>query len=321
MRTAINWNPSRRRWFGEVVFMRHPALEQNPFEPLTNEAALGFRELVQKALLEDGTDRDITTASLIPEKALATPTIGLRPPGVIAGLPIAKLAFALADPAIAFRPLTTDGTRVTHGSIGAEIHGTARGILAAKRVALNFLWLRSGIGTLTHAYVTAVAGLPVRIVDTRKTTPGLRELERYAVRAGGGFNHRFNLSDMVLIKDNHLVAAGSVAAALSDARRAAGPTAIVEVECETLDQVREALEGGADAILLDNMSLDNLREAVKLGHGRAVLEASGGVMLGNVREVAQTGVDLISVGSLTHGARSLDVGLDFVSEPAAAVTR
>ena len=299
--------------------MRHPALEQPAFEPLSDKAAEAFRALVLAALDEDGARADLTTQSLIAPDAAAAATIGFRSPGIVAGLAIAALAFRLIDAAVQCKALQPDGTRVNHGTAVADVHGPARSMLSAERVALNFLGRLSGIATLTHAFVTAVAGLPVRIVDTRKTTPTLRALERYAVRAGGGFNHRFGLSDAILIKDNHLVAAGGVTAALRKAREAGGPSVVVEVECETLAQVQEALAGGADAVLLDNMSLDNIREAVKLGQGRAVMEASGGVMLGNVREIAQTGVDLISVGALTHGARSVDVGLDFVSQPATVV--
>lgn len=301
--------------------MRHPALEQGPFEPFDDTAALAFRDVMLRALDEDHATDDITSASLIPQDAVASAALGFRSPGIVAGLPIARLAFQLVNPQITCKALVADGSRVNHGTVVAEVEGPARSILSAERVTLNFLGRLSGIATLTHAYVNAVAGLPVRIADTRKTTPGLRALERYAVRAGGGFNHRFALDDVVLIKDNHLAASESVSAAISKARSAVTPNTIIEVECETLSQVQEALDNSADAILLDNMSLDSLREAVKLAHGRAVLEASGGVMLGNVREIAQTGVDVISVGALTHGARSIDVGLDFIKNPAAAVAK
>jgi nicotinate-nucleotide pyrophosphorylase (carboxylating) len=301
--------------------MRHVALEQPPFEPLAEATALVFRDVVQSALNEDGAANDLTTRQLVSADASAAAALNFRSPGVIAGLPIAALAFTLVDPAVRCDLLAQDGTRVNQDSVVANISGPARGMLTGERVALNFLSRLSGIATLTHAFVAAVAGLPVRIVDTRKTTPGLRALERYAVRAGGGFNHRFGLADAILIKDNHLAAAGSIGAAVRQARERTDPALIVEVECETIAQVQEALDSGVEAILLDNMSLDDLREAVKLAHGRAILEASGGVMLGNVREIAQTGVDLISVGALTHGARSLDVGLDFVSRlSASAVT-
>lgn len=296
--------------------MRHTALEQTPFAPLDERTATAFTSLVEAALREDRAADDITTSCLVAPSVQATARIGFRSPGVIAGLPIAQLAFHLVDPAIRFRNAVVDGTRVNHGAVVALVSGSAAAMLRAERVALNFLARLSGTATLTHAYVAAVNGLPVRIADTRKTTPGLRALERYAVRAGGGFNHRDTLADAVLIKDNHLTACGSVAAAVAKARSCVRDDIVIEVECENLEQVQEAVQAGADAILLDNMSLDQLRAAVQAAGGHAALEASGGVMLGNVREIAQTGVDVISVGALTHGARSLDVGLDFIADAA-----
>lgn len=296
--------------------MRHTALEQIPFTPLDERAAIAFRTLVEAALREDRASEDVTTACLVAPGLQAKASIGFRSPGVVAGLRIARLAFQLLDPAIGFTSAVVDGARVNHGSVVAQVAGSASAMLRAERVALNFLARLSGTATLTHAYVAAVNGLPVRIADTRKTTPGLRALERYAVRAGGGFNHRDTLADAVLIKDNHLLACGSIAVAIAKARSCASGDLMIEVECENLEQVQEAVQAGADAVLLDNMSLDQLRAAVQIAHGHAVLEASGGVMLGNVREIAQTGVDVISVGALTHGARSLDVGLDFIADAA-----
>ncbi len=301
--------------------MRHIALEQTPFTPLDEHAATAFTALVQAALREDRADEDITTACLVAPEVQAKASIGFRSPGIVAGLQVAQLAFQLVDPAIRFTHTVVDGTRVNHGSVVAEVSGCASAMLRAERVALNFLARLSGTATLTHAYVAAVDGLPVRIADTRKTTPGLRALERYAVRAGGGFNHRDTLADAVLIKDNHLSACGGVANAVAQARSCVSGGTVIEVECERLEQVQEAMRAGADAILLDNMSLDQLRAAVQVARGYAALEASGGVMLGNVREIAQTGVDVISVGALTHGARSLDVGLDFVADPAVVKAR
>jgi nicotinate-nucleotide pyrophosphorylase (carboxylating) len=193
------------------------------------------------------------------------------------------------------------------------VHGPARGVLGGERVALNLLGRLSGIATLTRTFVDAVRDLPVRICDTRKTTPGLRALERYAVRAGGGFNHRFNLSDAMLIKDNHIAAMGSLLSAVAAARKNSQPDTIVEVECDSLDQVRQALKAGVDAILLDNMTPQQMREAVALARDQAIVEASGGITLANVREVALTGVDLISIGALTHSAPWANIALDFVT--------
>ncbi len=290
--------------------MRHPALEQPPFEPLTAAGALAYRPLIVAALAEDGADHDITSEALVSAREMAAANVAFRSPGVVAGLELVGLTFHCVDEQIHWTTDQADGARVASASVVARANGSARSLLAGERVALNLLGRLSGIATLTRAFVEAVAGLPARICDTRKTTPGLRALERYAVRAGGGYNHRFGLRDAVLIKDNHLAVIGDVANAVQQARKAARD-AVIEVECETLSQVEAALEAQPDAILLDNMSLDDLRRAVEIGHGKAVLEASGGVMLGNVREIARTGVDVISVGALTHGVRSLDVGLDF----------
>jgi nicotinate-nucleotide pyrophosphorylase (carboxylating) len=291
--------------------MRHPALLQPPFQPLTLEGAAQHRATVVAALAEDAVHADVTSSSTIGATQTAVAEMAFRSGGVVAGLSIAALAFTIVDPAIRFDAAATDGQRVHAGISIATISGPARSLLAGERVALNFIGRLSGIATLTRAFVDAIVGLPARICDTRKTTPGLRALERYAVRAGGGYNHRFSLSDAVLIKDNHLVAAGSVTEAVAAARANAPADLIVEVECDSLEQVKAALDAGADAVLLDNMAPTRLREAVTLARGRAVTEASGGVNVGNVREIAQTGVDVISVGALTHSAPCADIALDF----------
>jgi nicotinate-nucleotide pyrophosphorylase (carboxylating) len=291
--------------------MRHPALEQGPFEPLTPQQASQFSSLVSAALSEDGAGSDITSAVIIGKDVPAAAVLALRSRAVVAGLEIAALAFHLIDYQTRFAQTVRDG-ELLEPRVLARINGGARSLLAAERVALNFLGHLSGIATLTRAFVDRVCDLPVRICDTRKTTPGLRALERYAVRAGGGYNHRFNLSDAALIKDNHLAMAGSVARAVELARTKVPEGTIVEVECESMEQVEEALRSRADAILLDNMSVDQLRRAAAAAHGKAVLEASGGVTLANVREVALSGVDVISVGALTHSAPSADVALDFL---------
>jgi nicotinate-nucleotide pyrophosphorylase (carboxylating) len=292
--------------------MRHPALEQGLFEPLTPKQASQFSALVSSALSEDGAARDITSAAIVSADARAVANLVLRSRAVVAGLEIAALAFHLIDRDTRFSHSVQDG-ELFDPKVLARIDGSAPSLLAAERVALNFLGHLSGIATLTRTFVDRVRDLQVRICDTRKTTPGLRALERYAVRAGGGYNHRFNLSDALLIKDNHLAAAGSLARAVELARATAPEGAVVEVECESVEQVEEALRSRADAILLDNMSLEQLRRAVTVAHGKAILEASGGVTLANVRDVALSGVDVISVGALTHSAPSADVALDFVS--------
>lgn len=272
-------------------------------------------DIVRRALAEDLGHGDLTTDSLVPPQAVAAGVVEVREEGVIAGLEVMALAFRLVDPAIDVALLRQDGATVRPGDMLARLAGPARGVLKAERVALNFLQRLSGVATATARLVRAVEGLPVRIIDTRKTTPGLRILERYAVRVGGGHNHRFNLSDGVLIKDNHLAVLAQEGAGIREAvTRARGcvpHTIRVEIEVETPDQAAEAADAGADAILLDNMPPDEMRRAMALIAGRAMVEASGGITLGNVREVAETGVDLISLGALTHSVKALDVGIDF----------
>lgn len=269
--------------------------------------------IVRAALAEDlGRAGDITSAACLPPGTPIAARFAARDEGVVCGLACARLALALIDPAARFAPKAADGDRLAPGTVLAEVSGDGRAILAAERVALNLLGRLSGVASLTAAYVAAVAGTGARIADTRKTTPGLRALEKYAVRCGGGVNHRFGLDDAILIKDNHVAACGGVGAAVRRARAHAGHLVRIEVEVDSLDQFDEALAEGPDAILLDNFGLEHLAMAVARGAGRVVLEASGGVTLDTVRAIARIGVDLISVGALTHSARVLDLGLDVV---------
>jgi nicotinate-nucleotide pyrophosphorylase (carboxylating) len=268
--------------------------------------------LVRGALLEDlGRAGDLTTDLIVPLEVSARAALVARESGVVAGLDLAKLAFELIDPKIAVEVAANDGTVVAPGDGIARISGPARGILTAERTALNFLGHLSGIASVTVSIVAAVHGTKAKIVCTRKTTPGLRAVEKYAVRAGGGANHRFGLDDALLIKDNHVAIAGGVAPALRRARAGVGHLVKIEVEVDTLDQLREALGEGADAVLLDNMSLEMLAEAVAIVDGRAITEASGRVTPKSAPSIAATGVDLISIGWLTHSAPVLDIGLDF----------
>jgi nicotinate-nucleotide pyrophosphorylase (carboxylating) len=267
--------------------------------------------VVRAALAEDlGRAGDITSLACVEPQARLRAVFAARKPGVIAGLACARLAIAELDPAAEFKALVEDGAAVAAGEALARVEANARALLAAERVALNLLGRLSGVATLTRAYVEAVAGTGAAIVDTRKTTPGLRALEKYAVRCGGGTNHRFGLDDAVLIKDNHIAACGSVGEAVRRARVAAGHLVKIEVEVDGLDQLEEALKYGPDVVMLDNFALSDLVEAVRRTGGRAVLEASGGVSLETVRGIAETGVDVISVGALTHSASVLDIGLD-----------
>jgi nicotinate-nucleotide pyrophosphorylase (carboxylating) len=267
---------------------------------------------VEMALSEDlGLAGDLTTDATVPEGAVIEAYISSRKRGVISGLPIAEATFAALDPQIEFTKMIRDGDRVVPGDPVARIAGNARAILSAERVALNFLGRLSGIATLTRAYVDAIAGTSASIVDTRKTTPGLRAFEKYAVVCGGGRNHRSGLFDAILIKDNHIAAAGGTVEAIKAARARAGHMVKIEIEVDTLDQLKEVLPLEPDAVLLDNMTTAELREAVDLASGKTLLEASGRIGLETVRVVAETGVDLISVGALTHSANVLDLGLDF----------
>ena len=269
-------------------------------------------ELVSRALREDfGDAGDITTAATIPANATSKANIAARKSGIIAGGDLALAAFRLVDPAIRISIEKDDGARAIEGKRILAIEGPSRGILSAERVALNFLGHLSGIATATAALVDAVTGTNASIACTRKTTPGLRALEKYAVRCGGGRNHRFGLYDAVMIKDNHIAAAGGIANALRAARATTGHMVKIEIEVDGLGQLTQALDEGADVVLLDNMSVEDLKKAVALNNGRAVLEASGNVTLDTVRAIAETGVDMISSGWITHSAPSLDLGMDF----------
>jgi len=269
-------------------------------------------KIIEQALLEDIGTGDITTDSIIPNNLKTRGIIKTKEEGVIAGLGIANLVFKKLDSNITFQENIEDGTKVSQNKILAEIIGPARIMLKGERVALNFLQRMSGIATTTAKFYEEIKGFPVRIVDTRKTTPGLRILEKYAVRMGGGSNHRFGLYDAVLIKDNHIAVAGSIKSAVNSVRKQISHTIKIEVEVENLSQLQEALEMKVDIVMLDNMSLDMMKKAVKMAKGKTLIEASGGITLKNVREIAQTGVDLISVGALTHSVKALDISMEII---------
>lgn len=268
--------------------------------------------LVRAALLEDlGLAGDITSNAVVPEDHRSAMVFALRESGVIAGLDVAETAFRLVDPQVKFERFARDGAALEKGAVIARVSGSSRSILAGERTALNFLGHMSGVASATAGLVQAVEGTRASIVCTRKTVPGLRALQKYAVRAGGGMNHRFALYDAVLIKDNHIAVAGGVREAILRAKAGAGHMMKIEVEVDTLEQLREVLDLGVDAVLLDNMTPAQLREAVTLIDGRAISEASGGITPQTVAAVAASGVDLISVGWTTHSAPNLDIGLDF----------
>lgn len=273
-----------------------------------------FDGLILTALDEDlGEAGDLTTEAVIAPDSTSSAVIVARRGGVVAGLPVAARVFEIVDQDIDADVLVGDGRQVPAGTVLVELTGPSRGLLIGERTALNLLGRASGVATATRALVDAVDGTGARIVDTRKTTPGLRALEKYAVRMGGGANHRFGLHDAVMIKDNHIVAAGGITAAVQAARRRVGHTVKVEVEVTTLEQLSELLEVGADIVLLDNMDTATMARAVQMVDGRMITEASGSVTLDTVRPIAETGVDVISVGWITHSAPTLDVALDFVS--------
>lgn len=275
-------------------------------------ARIMFEPIVRAALLEDlGRAGDLTTDAVVPVGLTARAALVARENGVVAGLDLARLAFELIDAKIELHIEREDGARVAPGDVIATLSGPARGVLTAERTALNFLGHLSGIASATALIVAAVAGTKAKIVCTRKTTPGLRALEKYAVRAGGGANHRFGLDDAILIKDNHVAIAGGVTQALRRARAGAGHLVKIELEVDNLEQLKEALGEGVDVVLLDNMDLDTLARAVTLVGGRALTEASGRVTPSTAPAIAATGVDLISIGWLTHSAAVLDIGLDF----------
>jgi nicotinate-nucleotide pyrophosphorylase (carboxylating) len=279
---------------------------------------LQIEEIIDRALAEDLGKGDVTTEALIPSDRRGTGFIVVKKKGILAGIKVARQVFHRVDPELEVEILLEDGARVKPGSKVAKVSGSIASILKAERVALNFLQRLSGIASETNRYVEAVKGLPVRIMDTRKTTPGLRSLEKHAVKAGGGENHRMSLGDGILIKDNHLAALRSQGLTIKEiiarARQNAPQRLPVEVEVGTVSEALEAVEAGADIVMLDNMNLGDMRKAVKSIRGRALIEASGGITLDNVRAVAETGVDFISIGALTHSAPALDISLELEAQ-------
>lgn len=277
-----------------------------------------LHDIVARTLAEDVGTGDLTTLAAVPPEARAEAAFVYREAGVVCGLPVVQAVFAAVDPTLTLKTKRAEGDRVEAGAVAAMVAGPARGILTGERVALNLLQRMSGVATVAACYVEAVAGTRARILDTRKTTPGLRALEKYAVRVGGATNHRFGLYDAVMLKDNHLAILAAQGLGLGDAvrhaRAAVGPMVRVEVEVERVEQAAEAAAAGADMIMLDNMPPDQLRAAVAAVAGRALTEASGGITLQTIRAVAESGVDFISVGALTHSARALDIGLDIAVE-------
>lgn len=271
-------------------------------------------KIVDRALEEDLGHGDLTSSAIFPKEAPVRAIILAKEAGVVAGLPVAELVFQKLDGNLRWTPGKQDGERIAPGEVAAELRADVRAVLGGERVALNFLQRLSGIATAASRFAAAVRDLPVTVLDTRKTAPGLRLLDKYAVRAGGARNHRFGLYDGVLIKDNHIQAAGGIPCAVSAARQYVPPGAKIEVEASSLREVGEAVAAKADIILLDNMSLQEMRDAVRLIAGQAMVEASGGVTLENVREIALTGVDFISVGALTHSVKALDLSLEVEQE-------
>ncbi len=276
-------------------------------------AKLEYDAIIRAALREDMPRGDVTSESVIPEGAVSEAMFLAKEGGVLAGLPVARRVLEIVDPDIDFHGKVQDGQEIRRDDILARLKGSTVSLLKGERTALNFLQRLSGIATATRRFVEAVGGTKARILDTRKTTPGLRLLEKYAVRMGGGMNHRLSLSDMVLIKDNHIRHVGSIAEAVQRARAKAPAGMKVEVEVTKLDEARQALAAGADIVMLDNMLLDEMKMVVELCAGRVPLEVSGNMTLERVREAAEIGVDFISVGALTHSARALDISLEFLS--------
>lgn len=272
-----------------------------------------LERIIDTALEEDVGGGDLTTETVVPESAWASASILARQEGVLAGLPVARAVFQRVDPGLEFTSVAPEGQRLAVDQAVAHIEGAARSILTAERTALNLLQRLSGIATAAAACVAACAESKARVVDTRKTAPGLRMLDKYAIRIGGADNHRTGLFDGVLIKENHLRAGGGISRSIAGARAGAPHTVKIEVECDTIDQVDEALAAGADIILLDNMTLDQMTEAVRRIGGRALTEASGNMTLDRIPAVAHTGVDLISVGALTHSVKALDLSLEIIS--------
>lgn len=275
---------------------------------MTNEL---LKETIRLALLEDIGHGDVTSSLVVPDANKSKAQIIAKEDFLLAGIPFVKEVFAYIDPEVEMKIFFDEGSDIKKGDIIAEISGNSRSLLVGERVALNILQRISGIATMTKAYVDRVLGLPVKIADTRKTTPGMRFMEKYGVKIGGGANHRFGLYDGILIKDNHIKIAGSVKKAVGLAKKGQHLLKI-EVEVKNLDELKEALDAGADVIMLDNMSIHDMKTAVKIAKGRAILEASGNISLNNVRSVAETGVDIISIGALTHSARAVDISMKMV---------
>ena len=276
--------------------------------PMTPE----IDRIIEAALQEDMPDGDVTSESLIPHDSVSKAILLSKEDGVLAGIDVAARVFWKIDPQVSFTKKTEDGSSILAGDTLAQIEGPSISLLKGERTALNFLQRLSGIATLTQRFVTRIEESPTQILDTRKTTPSLRSLEKYAVKIGGGTNHRLNLSDMVLIKDNHLKIVGNISEAVTRAREKVGPDVKIEVETTTFEEVREAVDSGADMIMLDNMSPQRMKSVVEWVNGRVPLEASGNVKLSTVKEIASSGVDFISVGSLTHSYQSLDISMEFL---------
>jgi len=300
-----------------ALIIHNPHLPGNDiyFSGVEMSVEAQVEEIVVLALAEDIGQGDVTTQALIPEDQKGAASIMVKEQGVLAGIDVAKKVFHRVDPELKIDVLLEDGSRIKAGDIIATVEGKIASILKAERVVLNFLQRLSGIASETDRYVEEVKGLPVRVTDTRKTTPGLRLLEKHAVRVGGGENHRMNLGDAILIKDNHLVALRSQGLNLKDivakARQNISRRLRVEVETTTVQEAIEAADAGVDVVMLDNMNLENMRQAVKAIHGRVLIEASGGITLDRIRAVAETGVDFISVGALTHSVKALDISMEF----------
>jgi nicotinate-nucleotide pyrophosphorylase (carboxylating) len=278
------------------------------------DLSIAIKNLISRSIQEDISHGDITTDSLIPPEHHGEAVVIVKDKGTLAGITIAMEVFLQIDPAINYNILVNDGGHVKEGDTVAELNGKTKSLLKGERLALNFLQRASGIATETAEYVKTIEGTGARIVDTRKTTPGLREIEKYAVKLGGGYSHRFNLSDGILIKDNHISSlrpSMTIRDIISRAKANSPHTLTIEIEVENYEEAKEAFDGNADIILLDNMTPEDMNRVVKLVNGKCLLEASGGIKLDTVRAVAESGVDLISVGSITHSVKSLDISLDF----------
>ncbi|MCP2618485.1 carboxylating nicotinate-nucleotide diphosphorylase [Candidatus Aminicenantes bacterium AC-335-A11] len=273
-----------------------------------------LENLIARALEEDVPQGDITSESIIPEDSVSKAQILAKEEGVLAGLDVALMVFQHIDPSIYFDKKFKDGDKFKEGDVLAILEGKTISILKGERIALNFLQRLSGIATLTNKFVEAVKGYNVKILDTRKTTPCLRKLEKYAVRKGGGENHRMSLSDMVLIKDNHLVVVGSIREAVERAREKVGDRLKIEVEVKNIEELKEVIEAGADIVMLDNMDISEIKKAVKIAKDEVFLEVSGKVTLDNVKKIAKTGIDFISIGMLTHSYKSIDISLEILKE-------